>query len=143
LEKRRETERRRYYKNLGRPYPYENSNDKESAEPEEISLADSAPSPEKVPGFNSPSKGKSNLFASIRPHLGSLLALIAGIGAGVGVEIATRNVQVKAGEEIKKLMATEREDRPLTATERANQSMAGLLDYAEKVMENAASPGNP
>jgi hypothetical protein len=64
--------------------------------------------------------------------------LIAGIGAGVGVEIVTHNMQVGVGEEIKKLMATEEKAQPLTARERSDQSMAELLNFSDDVMRRSA-----
>jgi hypothetical protein len=138
IAKRRETQRRRYWAKQGVSYP-ETDNSLPDQTP---SSPNSAPSSEKVPGFNSASKGKSNLFGLVRSHLGEILALIAGIGLGVGTEIATHGYQVKAGEEIKKLVATEKSTaQPLTATERSNQSMAGLLDFADEVMGKAAAHG--
>jgi hypothetical protein len=135
ITKRREAQRRRYWAKQGVAYP-----ETDNSQPDQTrSSPDSSPVGERVPGFSSAGKRKLNLFASIRPHLGELLALIAGLGAGIGVEIATHNIQVKAGEEIKKLVATRRKAEPLTVTERSNQSMAGLLDYADEVMGKAAS----
>src|SRR2546425_9293958 len=93
IAKRRKAQRRRYWAKQGVSYP-----ETDNSQPDQTrSSPNSSPVGEKVTGFNSSSKRKLNLLASIRPHLGEILTLIAGIGLGIGSEIATRKYQVAEG----------------------------------------------
>lgn len=136
-EARREADRRRYYRNLGRPYPYTSSNGTSLDPSSENSAASSGPvKQERIAGFDR--NGRKSPLAFLRGHVGEILAVALGIGIGAGVNLATYKYQVGAGEQIRKLLGSREEARPLTERERSDLSMENLLRYSEEVMARAA-----